>query len=89
MSNIRRIVLTMTLLAVAGGASMALLGCSHKQRFRLKPTPGMYTLRKTKAKATNDWYYGFNSDMRALVEDFSRFTLLDRPSRMTFGPNPY
>ena len=88
MSNKRRVVLSMIMIVVASGASISLMGCTHKQRFRMRPSPGMFTLRKTKAEAANNWYYGLNSDMRALVDDFARFTLIDRPSRMIYGPNP-
>ena len=73
------------------GAALPVAGCGvdHVHGFRVRPTPEMFTLTTTNAQANNNWHYMGNTNIRALVNDWGRLWLIDRPSRLVVGPTPY
>lgn len=87
----RTTVLTISTLALAG---TALTGCSwgndsRKAEFRSNPTPELRTLAETSDLVDNQLTITNDSNMRMLSEDFGRFWLMNRPSRMNPRSIPY
>ncbi|RMH26607.1 MAG: hypothetical protein D6693_06890 [Planctomycetota bacterium] len=64
----------------------AVTGCAH---YRGNPTPGLNSLNISRAQNKNRLAIMWDTNMRALRNDGSRFWILDRPSRLTKQPSPY
>lgn len=89
MPNRKRLFATLTLAALITG-SLAASGCNGRTgQYRRHLTPGVTTIAKTKDEAHNNWHYMINMNMRSIVDDFGRFTLIDRPSRLINSPTPF
>jgi hypothetical protein len=83
--------LAVSSLALAG---VALTGCSsgnasRKAEFRSNPTPELLTLSETRDQVDNQLTITNDTNMRMISEDFGRFWLMDRPSRMNRRSIPY
>jgi len=61
-------------------------GCAN---YRGNPTPGLNSLNISRAQNKNRLAIMWDTNMRALRNDGSRFWLLDRPSHLTKQPSPY
>ena len=91
MLNCKRMLTALTLTALVA-SSLAASGCtgfSRKGQYRAHPTPGVYSIAKTNDEVNNNWYYMTNTNYRALIDDFGRFTLISRPSRMIYSATPF
>lgn len=89
MPNRRRLISSLALAALIAG-SFAASGCNGRTgQYRRHLTPGVTTVSKTKDEAHNSWHYMVNMNMRSIVDDFGRFTLISRPSRMVASPTPF
>ena len=91
MPNRRRLISTLTLAALMTG-SLAATGCmgfSRKGQNRAHLTPGITSVAKTQDEVANNWHYMVNLNMRSIVDDFGRFWLIDRPSRLIASPTPF
>lgn len=87
----RTAVLAISTLALAG---VALTGCSsgndsRKAEFRRNPTPELLTLAETRDQVDNQLTITNDTNMRMLSEDFGRFWLMNRPSRLNSRTVPY
>lgn len=85
----RRQALTVLCLAALAGGTLLATGCSRTAQYRHRPTPGVFSSAQTKPEAYNNWYYMVNSNTRALIDDWGRFTLISRPSRMVNLPTAF
>ena len=73
-------------LSVGAFAATSLVGCSN---YRGNPTPGVKTLNVSNQQNKNRAATVTNTNIRAMRNDFTRFFLYDRPSRLTKQPSPY
>ncbi|TVQ32076.1 MAG: hypothetical protein EA376_07060 [Phycisphaeraceae bacterium] len=86
----RRRNLSCALLATGlAGAMLLTTGCGGAWGYRLNPSPEVRTTALTTDEVFNKTTITFDTQFRLFLEDFSRLTLTDRPTRMTPRPMPW
>jgi len=80
---------SIALLTAIGSGMMMLGGCGQTGKIRLNPAPKVASLSNSRAEANNNWHYVANTNFRAMRADWSRFLLIDRPSRLVYNATPY
>jgi len=85
----RRTVFCAILTTGLTGALLVGGGCSQAWKYRLNPSPEVRTTALTTDEVFNKTTVTFDTQFRLFLEDFSRLTLTDRPTRMTPRPMPW